>query len=229
MSQTYQIRQPQVQQSQQQQRVGGVGARSRLFPTQQYLSQDVRTIVIEMLNQCLADTTDLMTQAKNAHWNVKGIDFYQLHQLFDEIADVFEEHADLLAERATALGGQANGTARAAASNSQIPELPPNVVDGPQLVEQLANRLAIHDATLYESINRATEYGDVDTADLLNELSRDVSKQLYFLESHLQVQPAAATGQVQNGPVGGQQLETWQVDGPQFGQAEQVAGEQSFR
>jgi starvation-inducible DNA-binding protein len=29
---------------------------------------------------------------KQAHWNVKGMQFYQLHQLFDEIATQLDEY-----------------------------------------------------------------------------------------------------------------------------------------
>jgi len=52
----------------------------------------------------------MMTQAKIAHWNVKGEDLYQLHLLFDSIAEHVEDAIDLIAERVTALGGRANGT-----------------------------------------------------------------------------------------------------------------------
>src|ERR1700682_4926237 len=63
------------------QRAAAVSFRTHIdIPTEQ------RNQLVAMLNQHLADTLDLYTQAKQAHWNVKGEDFYQLHQLFDEIA-----------------------------------------------------------------------------------------------------------------------------------------------
>jgi starvation-inducible DNA-binding protein len=41
--------------------------------------------------QQLAGTLDPYTQTKQAHWNVKGSDFIQLHELFDDLAvGVFE-------------------------------------------------------------------------------------------------------------------------------------------
>ena len=40
-------------------------------------------------------------------------------------------------------------------------------------------------------VDTATDAGDVDTADLLNELSREGSQYLWFLEAHLQTQPTA--------------------------------------
>lgn len=163
----------------------------RLFPTQTYLSRDVRVPIIEMLNRTLADSTVLRTHAKYAHWNVKGMEFYGLHQLFDEIAETLESHIDLVGERVTALGGEAMGTAGMAMSNCRLPAMPTNVTMGPEFVRVLADRLAVHDANLSQAIATAQEYGDDDTADLLNEISREVSQYLWFLEAHLQSQPVS--------------------------------------
>jgi starvation-inducible DNA-binding protein len=142
--------------------------------------------MVESLNQSLADTTDLMTQCKFAHWNVKGMNFYQLHLLFDEIAEVFEEHADVIAERATALGGEATGTVRNAAAATRIPEIPPDATTGPEYVAALVERVGIHANNLRREIEVAVERDDEDTADMYTELSRETDKQLYFLEAHLQ-------------------------------------------
>jgi starvation-inducible DNA-binding protein len=133
-----------------------------------------------------------MTQCKFAHWNVKGMNFYQLHLLFDEIAEVLEGHVDIIAERATALGGEATGTVRSAAANSRIPEIPPDVTTGPEYVAALVERVGIHANNLRAEIETAVECDDEDTADMYTELSRDVDKQLYFLQAHLQtVNPGA--------------------------------------
>jgi len=42
-----------------------------------------RSRLVAGLNQNLASLSDLATAYKQAHWNVVGIDFYQLHQMFD--------------------------------------------------------------------------------------------------------------------------------------------------
>lgn len=44
----------------------------RLYPTKNDLPAPVRRQLITLLNQHLADAVDLQTQAKTAHWNVKG-------------------------------------------------------------------------------------------------------------------------------------------------------------
>lgn len=159
---------------------------SRLFETRHDLDAATRADVVADLNQTLADTTDLQTQVKHAHWNVKGHQFQPLHELFDAQAALLADHADSIAERATALGGLAPGTARQAADASRLPEFPTDAVDGTDCLEALADRFALHAEHLRETIERAEAAGDLDTADLYTELSRAVDKQLWFLEAHLQ-------------------------------------------
>jgi starvation-inducible DNA-binding protein len=157
-----------------------------LFPTRIDLPADARTAMVRRLNQLLADTFDLYSQTKQAHWNVKGPDFYQLHELFDEIAGELLGFVDLLAERATALGGTAQGTARMAAASSTLPEYPAEAVDGLDHVEALAERFAGLAAEVRKGIDEANEVNDQSTADLFTEVSRAVDKRLWFLEAHLQ-------------------------------------------
>lgn len=168
------------QQSQPQQR------NQRLFPTKNFLDQNVRSTSITALNQVLADLTAVTMQCKTAHWNVRGPNFYQLHELFEDITETLEPFVDDVAERATALGGQAMGTAPAVAQQSNVPQMSPTLSREQAILEQLATSLAAFDATLYEQINAVSEQGDLDTADLLNEVSREVSKMLWFVEAHLQ-------------------------------------------
>ena len=61
--------------------------KTRTFRTSIDLAPDVRQSCISLLNARLADTFDLYSQLKQAHWNVKGMDFIQLHELFDEVAE----------------------------------------------------------------------------------------------------------------------------------------------
>lgn len=162
-------------------------AESRFFKTSIDLSEKQRTTMIELLNSCLADTIDLKTQAKHAHWNVKGIQFLQLHELFDGIANHLEEHADLIAERAAALGGVVNGTARQTVAGSSIGEYDLNATRGEEHVHSLARNLASLAAKLRVGIDTADNAGDKATSDLLTEVVRAADKDLWFLEAHLQV------------------------------------------
>ncbi|MDB9527589.1 DNA starvation/stationary phase protection protein Dps [Oscillatoria sp. CS-180] len=157
----------------------------RFYPTRLDLAADIREKVVTLLNQSLAATLDLKTQTKQAHWNVKGKDFYQLHELFDEMAGELEEYVDMVAERVTALGATALGTARVAADNSILPEYPLDAIDGDEHIMALADRYAAYAKHLREAIDATDDLGDADTADLYTEISRTIDKRLWFLEAHL--------------------------------------------
>jgi starvation-inducible DNA-binding protein len=158
----------------------------RNFSTRNDLTADVREKVIALLNQHLADTSDLYSQTKQAHWNVKGPHFYQLHLLFDSLAESIEGYVDLIAERVTALGGTALGTLRMAARASRLPEYPIEAVDGLQHVDALATRFAQLAKSSRSAIDSAALIGDADTTDIFTEVSRGLDQNLWFLEAHLQ-------------------------------------------
>jgi starvation-inducible DNA-binding protein len=156
-----------------------------MFSTRNDLEQSVRRKMVSVLNQQLADIFDLYSQTKQAHWNVKGAQFYSLHELFEKLAVELAEFADMIAERATALGGLALGTVRLSAANSQLAELPLEVTDSLPIVEALAERYAALAASMRQAIETAEGEKDADTADLVTEVSRALDKALWFLESHL--------------------------------------------
>lgn len=170
------------------------------FYTRNYLPEDVRVATCQRLNGVLADTTALRTQARYAHWNVKGMQFYALHELFEELAETLADQEDLIAERITALGGRAKSTVSEAASSHRVGRISPGTTSGHEFLRELADCLATHDANLYQDIRAAEEYDDLDTADMLNEISREVSHYLWLLEAHLQGPTegrASSTGQGQ--------------------------------
>lgn len=157
-----------------------------LHKTKNDLSKQTRSKVIDLLNERLADASDLKSQAKQAHWNVKGIHFFQLHELFDQIATTVEAQTDLIAERITALGGTAMGTVRMAAKNSSLSEYPLEITDGTAHVDALSTALADFGKNVRKNIDDSDELGDKDTADLFTEISREIDKFLWFVEAHIQ-------------------------------------------
>ena len=162
-----------------------VKASAKLYATRIDLPVEVRTQIIAILGTTLATTLDLKTQIKQAHWNVKGLDFYQLHLLFDELAGEIEEYVDMVAERVTALGGMPLGTARVAAANSVLPEYPLDAVTGVDHVTALSDRYGAYAAHVRTAIADTADLGDADTSDLYTEISRNIDKRLWFLEAHL--------------------------------------------
>jgi starvation-inducible DNA-binding protein len=163
--------------------------KAKTFKTAIDIPADVREKLIALINQQLADTFDLLSQVKQAHWNVKGSDFIQLHKLFDEFAEHLEDYVDMTAERAAMLGGYVNGTARMAAANSTLPEYPTDAINGLDHVQALVKRYALYCTSTRQAIETADEHQEPTTADLFTEISRQVDMDLWFLEAHLQANP----------------------------------------
>jgi starvation-inducible DNA-binding protein len=168
----------------------GANKTGRRFQTHIDISEENRVKLIELINQQLADTFDLYSQTKQAHWNVKGRDFFQLHELFDQLAETVLPFVDLIAERATALGGAAKGTARMAASATRLPEFS-DPFEGMASVEALVERYAALAQSTRKAIDTSDSLEDKDTADLFTEVSRELDKALWFLEAHLQQDAAS--------------------------------------
>ena len=150
------------------------------------LAKGKREKVINILNQSLADAMDMKSQAKQAHWNVKGPNFIALHELFDQAATEIETHVDDIAERITALGGTAMGTVRIAAETSSLSQYPLEISDGTAHVDALSTALADFGKRVRKNIDETDEIGDADTADLYTGISRSIDKLLWFVEAHNQ-------------------------------------------
>ena len=157
-----------------------------MYVTKNSFPEKSRHQVIGILQQQLADATDLMIQAKQAHWNVKGPSFIALHELFDKISEDAEEYVDLIAERIVQYGGVAEGTVRVAAKRSRLPEYPLTIAQGKEHVQALSQALANFGESVRNAIDQADELHDKDTADIFTEISRGVDKYLWFVEAHNQ-------------------------------------------
>jgi starvation-inducible DNA-binding protein len=173
-----------------QSRNGSGTDKPRLYRTKNDLPEATRIEVITLLNQRLAESIDLQTQCKQAHWNVKGPQFIALHKLFDEINEEVEDYVDLLAERIVQLGGIAEGTVGAVAKRTSLIDYPLTLTTGAEHVAALSDALAGFGRSARIGIEEMNELEDADSADILTEISRGTDKWLWFVEAHLQDTPS---------------------------------------
>lgn len=140
--------------------------------------------LIQLLNARLADTIDLLYQAKQAHWNVTGPDFYALHGFFEKISDELREHVDDIAERVTQLGGQAEGTLKMAAERSSLPDYPRHLSSGAAHLEALSKGLEAAATSMRDAIDQTANLGDEVTLDILVGAGRAIEKLLWMVRAH---------------------------------------------
>jgi len=154
------------------------------FKTKNSLPPKTRAKAAEALNQTLANCSDLYSQTKQAHWNLRGPRFYQFHLLFDRLAGMVEEHLDTIAERVSSLGEIARGTVRDAAKNSELKEFPTEPAGDTAYLDALIDRYAVAANAARKAIDSSDAAGDKDTADLITAVSRDLDESLWLLEAH---------------------------------------------
>jgi len=163
-------------------------AKNRTSTTRIDLKGKLRDSMIALLNQQLADTVDLYTQVKQAHWNVKGPHFIAIHEMLDGFRTELDGHVDTIAERAVQLGGTALGTTQVVAAESKLPPYPTDIYKTRDHLAALIDRYALTAKSVRAAIDEASEAGDADTADIFTAYSRSLDKQLWFLEAHTQTE-----------------------------------------
>lgn len=158
----------------------------KLTHTRNSIPEKTRIEITGMLQERLADSIDLMMQAKQAHWNVKGPNFIALHELFDKVYTDIGVYVDTIAERIVQLGGIARGTIRVASKHTSLPDYPLDISSGKKHVAELARAIAFYGKLIRKAITQSDQLKDADTADIFTQVSRGADMNLWFVEAHEQ-------------------------------------------
>lgn len=159
------------------------------------LESDVRLPIIKILNIILSNEAVLTLKTRNAHWNVYGAGFFELHILFDTQYKQLNDISDEIAERVRMVGGIAIGSFAEFLSHTQLEEQPTEVPD-------FLHLLADHETIiryLHEDIRKCSdEYEDEGTSDLLVSVMRLHEKMAWMLRSYVENEPVLGESQKRN-------------------------------
>src|SRR5262245_23785096 len=75
-----------------------------------------------LLNILLADEFTLYVKTRNAHWNVTGDNFHELHKFFEDQYEQLDEIMDEVAERVRMLGHFSIGSLSDIVKNTRLTE-----------------------------------------------------------------------------------------------------------
>ena len=159
---------------------------AHLHRTNNDTKNNAKAVAIELLQARLQTGIDLALIVKQAHWNLKGLQFIAIHKMLDKFRDEQDELNDTMAERIVQLGGTAKGTTQTVAAGTQLPPYPTDIYAITDHLKALIDHFAIHANAIRQSIDDADEAGDPDTADIFTQVSRELDKELWFLEAHVQ-------------------------------------------
>lgn len=155
------------------------------FKTQNSIPLENRKVIVECLTKLLADTIDLSIQFRQAHWNVKGKEFSQLHELFGEGYTALASEADVIAERIAQLGSSVCGTKESVKEYSCLSPYDEKVYDGLEHVHNLSTNCGKVGKNCRAAIQTAIDNNDMASSDLVTKSAEVVDKLTWMLESHL--------------------------------------------
>ena len=136
------------------------------------------------LQRIVVNLIDLQLTAKQAHWNLVGPNFRDLHLNLDEVVDIAREGTDVFAERMRALRVTPDGRAGVVAGDSSLPLFPAGEVSTHTAVEGIVASLhAVVDGM--REVHDAVDEDDPATADLLHEYLLKLEQQAWFLSSEI--------------------------------------------
>lgn len=134
------------------------------------------------LQRVLVDLIDLHIQGKQAHWNVVGHNFRDLHLQLDEIVDAARTHSDTIAERMRALHAVPDGRSDTVASKSSLPAFPAGEQDTSTVVDLTVERLNAACKTMRD-VHDEVDHEDPSTSDLLHAIIDDLEKQAWMVSA----------------------------------------------
>ncbi|MHC9292872.1 Dps family protein [Mycobacterium sp. LTG2003] len=134
------------------------------------------------LQQVLVDLIELALQGKQAHWNVVGTNFRDLHLQLDELVDFAREGADTVAERMRALDAVPDGRSDTVAGATSLPEFPAYERSTGDVVDLITTRVYATVDTM-RRVHDAVDAEDPSTADVLHQLIDGLEKLAWLIKS----------------------------------------------
>jgi starvation-inducible DNA-binding protein len=134
------------------------------------------------LQQVLVDLIELHLQGKQAHWNVVGTNFRDLHLQLDELVDFAREASDTIAERMRALNAVPDGRSDTIAATTSLPQFPGYEHSTTEVVDLITCRTYAAVDTI-RTVHDAVDAEDPSTADILHQLIDGLEKLACLIKS----------------------------------------------
>jgi starvation-inducible DNA-binding protein len=146
-------------------------------------SAELRQASVESLQATLYDLIALRAAAHQMHWNVIGIEFYQLHEVYETLYASLDGFIDDTGARIRALGAPVDGRSVAVAENSPVTPPPVEEIGGEESARLLLADYARVADRLRERIGATGD--DLVTQDHLVAVTAAVEKDLWMLRAHV--------------------------------------------
>lgn len=137
--------------------------------------------LVKNLNCLLADLNVFYRKLQNYHWNVKGKDFFTMHEKLEEYYDEINEQIDEVAEYILMLNIEPLGTMKDYLDNTCIVEAKNEKIDGCEVIKNIItdyNTLLKKVTEIKEEADNQKDYG---TSSLMDNYISLYMKNLWML------------------------------------------------
>ncbi|GAA3725318.1 DNA starvation/stationary phase protection protein [Streptomyces tremellae] len=136
----------------------------------------------ESLQAVLVDLVELHLQGKQAHWNLVGHNFRDLHKQLDHIVDYARDAGDTIAERMRSLHAVPDGRSDTVVATTTLPAFPEGELSVAAVVDLVTTRLHAATATL-RRVHDGVDAEDPSTADLLHGIIDKLEQYAWMVSS----------------------------------------------
>ncbi|ALV41131.1 DNA starvation/stationary phase protection protein [Pseudarthrobacter sulfonivorans] len=144
------------------------------------------------LQMVLTDLIELHLQAKQAHWNIVGTNFRDLHLQLDEIIASVRLFADQTAERMRALHALPDGRSHTVAADTRLAELTGGLISTKDAVKLITARLERTVLTMRD-VHDEVDEDDPTSADLLHAGIERLEQLAWMVNAETMTPSAAVT------------------------------------
>lgn len=134
-----------------------------------------------ILNKQVANFSVLFTKLHNHHWYVRGLEFFRLHELFEEYYDEVNELYDEFAERLLTIGGKPASTMKEYLGLTSLKEVTKKELKSEAMVADVLADFETIIGELKDGVTIAQELGDEETADLFISTTAALEKHAWML------------------------------------------------
>lgn len=150
------------------------------------IKDDSRAKVADLLNTLLADEYVLYTKTRNAHWNITGPHFSDLHKFFEGQYEELDNIIDDVAERVRAIGHFSLGSLKDFLEVARISEDEHNFSDSRKIMQTLVGDHETIICNIRKEISIIQDkYKDAGTADFITGLLKQHEKMAWMLRAHV--------------------------------------------
>lgn len=142
--------------------------------------------VADGLQAVLVDLIELHVQGKQAHWNVVGPNFRDLHLQLDEVVDAAREFADAVAERMRAIMVTPDGRSDVVSKTTTLEPFPDGEVNSAACIDLVVAAMYKVSTTI-RGIHDEVDAEDPTSTDLLHAITARVEQLAWMMDAENRV------------------------------------------